>query len=54
MVRWVVESILHDGPIQLFPFPASAPQLVQQRMWYELYYLCDGAYKRTLAANRKE
>ena len=30
------------GPIELFLVPASAP-----RLW-------DGAYKRTLAANRKE
>ena len=24
MVRWVVGSILHDGPIELFLIPASA------------------------------
>ena len=28
MVRWVVRSIFHDGPIELFLIPASAPQLV--------------------------
>ena len=28
MVRWVVESILHGGPIELFLVPASALQLV--------------------------
>ena len=49
MVRWVVGSILHGGPIELFLVPASAP-----RPWYVLSCLWDGAYKRTLAANRKE
>ena len=28
MVRWVVRSILHGEPIDLFLVPASAPQLV--------------------------
>ena len=42
------------GPIELFLVPASAPRLVEQRMWYVLFYLWDDAYKRTLAANRKE
>ena len=28
MVRWVVGSILHGGPIKLFLVPASAPRLV--------------------------
>ena len=28
MVQWVVGSILHGGPIELFLVPASAPQLV--------------------------
>ena len=37
------------GPIELFLVPASAPRLV-----YALSCLWDGAYKRTLAANRKE
>ena len=41
-------------PIDLFLVPASALQLVQQRPWYVLSCLWDGAYKRTLAANRKE
>ena len=36
------------GPIELFLVPASAP------LWYVLSCLWDGAYKRTLAANRKE
>ena len=38
------------GPIELFLVPASAPRLVYQR----LSCLWDGAYKRTLAVNRKE
>ena len=37
------------GPIELFLISASAP-----RPWYVLSCLWDGAYKRTLAANRKE
>ena len=36
-------------PIELFLFPASAPRLV-----YVLSCQWDGAYKRTLAVNRKE
>ena len=28
MVRWVVGSILHGGPIELFLVPASVPRLV--------------------------
>ena len=35
------------GPIELFLFPASAP-------WYVLSCLWDGAYKITIAVNRKE
>ena len=42
------------GPVEPFLVPASAPRLVQQRPWYVLSCLWDGAYKRTLAANRKE
>ena len=34
--------------------PASAPRLVQQRPRYVVSCLWDDAYKRTLAANRKE
>ena len=41
-------------PWSNFFVPASAPQLVQQRMWYVLSCLWDDAYKRTLAVNRKE
>ena len=43
-----------SGPIELFLVPASAPRLVYQRPWYVLSCLRDGAYKRTLAVNRKE
>ena len=53
MVRWVVGSILHSGPIDLFLVPASATRLVYQRPWYALSCLWDNAYKRTFAANRK-
>ena len=42
------------GPIELFLIPASAPRLVYLRPWYVLSCLWDDAYKRTLAANRKE
>ena len=44
MVRWVVGSMLHGGPFELFLVPASAPQLVYQRPWYVLSFLWDGAY----------
>ena len=54
MVRWVVGSILHGESIELILVPASAPRLVQQRPWYVLSCLWDDAYKRTIAANRKE
>ena len=43
-----------DGLIEVFLVPASVPQLVYQRLWYVLSCLWHGAYKRTLAANRKE
>ena len=36
MVRWVVGSILHGGP-------ASATQVVQERLWYVISCLWDGA-----------
>ena len=43
IVQWVVGSILHGGPIELFVVP-----------WCVLFCLWDDAYKRTLAANQKE
>ena len=39
------------GSTELFHILASAPQLMQQRPWYVLACLWDGAYKRTLVAN---
>ena len=42
---------LHFG---LFSVPTSGPQLVYQRPWYVLFCLWKCAYKRSLAAYRKE
>ena len=42
------------GPIELYLVPASAQRLVSRRSWYVASYLWDDAYKRTLAANKKE
>ena len=52
MVRWVVMSILHDGPIELFLVPASARHLVQQKPWHVLSCRWGDAYKRSLASNQ--
>ena len=55
--RSVVESILLSGPscsFGLFSVPTSGPQLVYQRPWYVLFCLWKSAYKRSLAAYRKE
>ena len=41
MVRLVIGSIPHGGTIETFLAPATAPQLMKQRMW-------DGVYKRSL------
>ena len=41
------------GHINLFLVWASAPLLVQQRLWNVLSCLLDGVYKRALAANQK-
>ena len=38
----------------LFSVPTSGPQLVYQRPWYVLFCLWKTAYKRSLAAYRKE
>ena len=54
MVRLIVGSILHGGPIELFLVPISAPRLVYQRPLNVLSCLRDGAYKITLAVYRKE
>ena len=49
MVRWAIGSIPYGGPIELFLTPASAAQLVYQRLLHVLSW--DGAYKRTLGAD---
>ena len=46
MVRWVVGSIIHGGPMELYLVPTNATR--------GICCLWDGAYKRTLAANGKE
>ena len=38
----------------LFSVPTSGPQLVYQSPWYVLFCLWKSAYKRSLAAYRKE
>ena len=56
MVLWVVGSILHGGPIQLFLIPGQCTINVvkKKKMWYMLSCLWDYAYKITLVANQKE
>ena len=50
MVRWVVGSILHGvDPLNYFSF-----QPVLHDWCYKGRGMWDGAYKRTLAVNRKE
>ena len=46
MVRKFVGSIFHGGTM--------IRPLIKQRTWYVLSCLWDGAYKRSLAANRKK
>ena len=53
-VRRVVRSMQFGGLIGLIYIPASAPQVVYQRPWYAISWLCDGAYKLFLAANWRE
>ena len=36
MVRWVVGSILHGGPIELFLVPASAPRRITKAVVCEI------------------
>ena len=48
IVPWVVGSIIHGGPTELFLIPANIQQLVLQRSWHVLSCLLDGAYKRIL------
>ena len=57
MVRWVVGSILHGvEPLSYFSFQPVLHDWCNKGRGtrYVLSYLWDGAYKRTLAANRKE
>ena len=54
MVRWVIGSIRHGGPTELFLVAASARRLVQQSPWYVLSGLWDDAYKIIFSANWKE
>ena len=54
MLPLVVGSISHGGRIELFLVLASIPQPVYQSPWYVLSSLWHGAYKKSLAANRKE
>ena len=42
------------GPIELFLDPASAPRLVEQRLWYVLSCLGWCILKKNLAVNQKE
>ena len=54
MVRWVVGSILHGmDPLSYFSFQPVLHNWCNKG-WYVLSCLWDGAYKRTIAANRKE
>ena len=49
-LRWILKHRLN-----LFvSVPTSGPQLVYQRPWYVLFCLWKSAYKRSLAAYRKE
>ena len=45
IVQWVIGSILHGGPIELFSLTDRAPRLVYQIPWYVLSCLWDDAYK---------
>ena len=54
MALWVVGSKPNDRPFELSLAPASALRLVLHTSWYVLSCLWDGAYKRSIAANRKE
>ena len=51
MMRWVVRSIPHGGPIEHFIIPASIGITKELYQWYVLSCLCDAAYRRILAAN---
>ena len=51
---WCNRSLVHDGQIELTLLPAIALQRVEERLRYVLSSVWDGAYKRSLAANKKE
>ena len=54
MVQWVIGSISSAGRIELFHnwFSSSTQLVIKGRGMY--YHVCDGAYKGSLAASRKE
>ena len=56
MVQWVVRSIPHGGPIEQLLVPANALDLslLCNKDCGMCYPVWDGAFKRSLAANRKE
>ena len=51
VVRVFAHGVMGHRIDPSFLVPASAPQLVEQRLWYVLSCLWDGAYKRSFAAN---
>ena len=53
MVRWVIRSIPHGELIELFLVPDRKSTTGIQRPWCVLSCLWDGAYKRSLIANKK-
>ena len=54
-LRWVVGSILHGEPIELFLVPARAPRRLCNKGCDMCYPVCGMMHiKRTLAVNRKE
>ena len=55
MVQWVVGSILHGGPIEIFLVPASAPRLVYKKGHGMCYPVCGMVYiKDPFAASKRE
>ena len=55
IVRWIIGSILHGGPIERFFCSSQCFTTgIAKAVWYVISCLWDSAYKRTLAANWKE
>ena len=54
LLLWVIGSMLHGGPTELFLVPVSASRLVKQRRCHVLSCLWDDAYIRSIATNWKE